>query len=61
MILRCTCENKGQDELHGKGMRVHNLALKGMNTAPGYRCTVCGKIRAAAAEVVKAPDVIKAK
>lgn len=60
MILHCTCQHWDQDELHGKGLRVHNLALKGLNTAPGHRCTVCLKMHAAT-EAVKTPDVVKAK
>lgn len=41
MIKPCTCYHPAQDKLHGKGMRVHNLALKGYDGAPGWRCTVC--------------------
>lgn len=38
MILRCTCKNEDQDQLHGIGMRVHN---KTAGPNPTYRCTVC--------------------
>lgn len=37
IVMRCTCENKGQDELHGKQMRVHNIAE---GDGKAY-CTVC--------------------
>ncbi len=43
MIKKCnTCSNKPhtQDELHGKGNRVHNEVKKQLDTE--YRCTVCG-------------------
>jgi hypothetical protein len=42
MILKCSCENKQQDTMYGKDMRVHNKTTK-INT---YRCVVCGKERA---------------
>lgn len=35
-IRKCNCEHKTQDELHGKGNRVHNPTAKGK-----LRCTVC--------------------
>ena len=38
-ILKCTCKHEGQDELHGKGMRVFNSTSKDDT----YRCTVCEK------------------
>lgn len=37
VIKACTCENKGQDRLHGKGRRVHNYC----ETSGHWRCTVC--------------------
>ena len=42
MIAPCTCKNKGQDELHGKGKRVMNVttATRSQGTKV-YRCTVC--------------------
>lgn len=36
-ILACSCTSEFQDRTYGRGMRVHNLAVK------GYRCTVCSK------------------
>ena len=40
MLKACTCVSPKQDELHGKGIRVHNLCkLAGGYT--GYRCTAC--------------------
>lgn len=42
-ILHCTCEHVQQDRIYGKGMRAHNFARgKGV-----WRCTVCGKEKAA--------------
>lgn len=35
-ILKCTCTHEYQDEIYGKGMRVHNVTKDG-NAA----CTVC--------------------
>jgi len=43
MISKCTCEHKGQDNLHGAGNRVFNKTAKGNATATVVRCTVCGK------------------
>lgn len=40
MIKKCNCKNKGQDKLHGKGMRVMNQTYKG-KSGSSYRCTVC--------------------
>lgn len=36
-IKVCTCENKGQDVLHGKYRRVHNKC----DASGHWRCTVC--------------------
>jgi len=36
MIAKCDCKHEGQDELHGKGNRVHNPKAK-----DEIRCTVC--------------------
>lgn len=44
-ILACTCDHVQQDEIHGKGKRVHNFALKYNNGAGGYRCTVCKNMK----------------
>ena len=36
-VKQCTCQNAGQDELYGKGNRLHNQTKSG-----SYRCSVCG-------------------
>lgn len=43
-IITCTCTNKGQDELHGKGRRVANYTKGKRAPAGGYRCTVCSRV-----------------
>lgn len=46
-VMPCTCQNDGQDKLHGKGMRVHNT-LQGAKKTTGTRqarCTVCLTVR----------------
>jgi len=35
-ILKCTCTHEFQDEIYGKGMRLHNVNTKGQAF-----CTVC--------------------
>lgn len=41
-IVKCNCNHKAQDELHGLGMRVFNLIPKGdKETQVKGRCTVC--------------------
>ena len=45
MILKCTCENEGQDRLHGKQNRVMNKTRIKCGDKYLYRCTVCGKER----------------
>lgn len=35
-ILKCNCEHEDQDQMYGKGMRVHNVNSKGEAF-----CTVC--------------------
>lgn len=42
-ILPCACEHAQQDRIYGKGMRAHNFAYK----KKVWRCTVCGKEKAA--------------
>jgi len=37
MIAQCNCKHAVQDELHGKGMRVHTEDNKKQ-----IHCTVCG-------------------
>jgi len=41
MIIKCSCKHEGQDKLHGKGMRVHNICKLDDDTMNGLRCTVC--------------------
>lgn len=50
IIMKCTCKHEGQDELHGKGMRVWNKTTKGKaaSSADVWRCTVCRSEKAAA-------------
>ena len=36
-IKQCKCKHAAQDELHGKGNRVHTTDKEGQD-----RCTVCG-------------------
>ena len=40
-IKKCVCKNKGQDKLHGVGMRVMNKTHKD-KAGTSHRCTVCG-------------------
>ncbi len=44
MIRDCDCKHAQQDQMYGKGQRVHNLAAKGRDFK-GWRCTVCGKLK----------------
>lgn len=46
-ILSCDCEHAYQDELYGRGKRVHNLLGGSDRTSPLWRCTVCQKKRQA--------------
>jgi len=39
--MQHSCENKGQDKLHGKGNRVFNV-FKNKSQQTSARCTVCG-------------------
>jgi len=42
---RCGCKSDYQDELYGKGIRVHNITGGSGRLAKsqgGWRCTVCG-------------------
>lgn len=43
MKFKCTCENVGQDSIHGEHMRVANKTAKTVGSKPVYKCTVCGK------------------
>jgi len=38
-ILPCRCQHEQQDEMYGKGKRVHCPT----NTVGVFRCTVCGE------------------
>ena len=40
-ILRCACNHLFQDEIYGKGRRLHNPHKVGASLI-GYHCTVCG-------------------
>lgn len=43
MVIKCTCRNNNQDNIHGVGKRVANIT-EGV-TSQGkvvVRCTVCG-------------------
>lgn len=52
MILRCSCTYPMQDQLHGRGMRVHN-AFKDKRGELSYRCTVCLKERKPGGDVAE--------
>lgn len=41
-VMQCTCRHPFQDERYGQNMRVHNAMRK---PRPGWRCTVCLKIK----------------
>lgn len=43
MLGRCLCPHKGQDELHGVGIRVLNHVPSKGTLPDEYRCTVCGR------------------
>jgi len=45
MILPCICQHKQQDELHGKGNRVHNKCKRRVPGWTPWRCTVCGRVQ----------------
>jgi hypothetical protein len=49
MKLKCNCDHKGQDELHGANIRVHNpmgsVKKKQPSEKQMWRCTVCGKVK----------------
>jgi len=40
-VKSCDCKHPSQDELYGKGNRLHNLG--GGKGIVKRRCTVCGK------------------
>jgi len=41
IIKRCKCKHAYQDKCYGKGMRVHNLGVGKLKSAPVAECTVC--------------------
>ena len=44
-ILPCSCKHEQQDEMYGKGNRVHNNASgKDSKTSDRWRCTVCENV-----------------
>ena len=43
-IMACSCKHEYQDQIHGKGMRVHNPASK-KPVGITWRCTVCGGLK----------------
>ncbi len=45
MKTTCTCNNPGQDALHGKGVRIFNRTAKKRGDTFEHRCTVCGATR----------------
>ena len=42
--IKCKCKSEFQDELYGKGMRVHNECGANKGKTTGWKCTVCGNI-----------------
>ena len=42
VIKPCTCQSEFQDNMYGKGMRVHSEKKVGREA----KCTVCGKTKA---------------
>lgn len=45
MIKKCTCKHEDQDQMHGKGNRVHNPTKEDRSTPSKWRCTVCKNVR----------------
>ena len=45
-IKVCTCDNEGQDALHGKNRRAHNYC----ESTGHWRCTVCGNEKSGSKE-----------
>lgn len=46
-VRPCFCPHTGQDAIHGRHNRVHNLCLKvdskdNIEAYRGWRCTACG-------------------
>jgi len=46
-VAPCDCANRGQDEIYGKQMRLHNFCNQPITKKEmgGMRCTVCGKTK----------------
>jgi hypothetical protein len=44
-ILKCSCQHKGQDDLHGVGMRIFNQLASTAKMKESFRCTVCGIVK----------------
>jgi hypothetical protein len=42
-LLKCDCVNTFQDNVHGAGMRVHNIG--GKDKGKKATCTGCGKVK----------------
>lgn len=40
-VKACTCKHESQDEIYGKGFRLHNVG-GGTKTVRTLKCTVCG-------------------
>lgn len=53
MIRTCTCASVYQDARYGVGKRVMNMGV-GTGGGKTWRCTVCGRLDAAAPAQVKA-------
>lgn len=46
IILPCTCVSAFQDDVYGRGMRVHNIGKRaGSGSQRIARCTVCMDIK----------------
>ncbi len=57
-LLQCSCPNTYQDNVYGKGYRVHNYAKK----SDSWRCSVCGLVRRGSTKKVQTePQVDKKK
>ncbi len=44
--VKCSCEHKAQDEMHGKGVRIANATAKqdDKGGTADVRCTVCSHV-----------------
>ena len=51
MIIKCECKHEYQDQVYGKGNRIHNKVLKSQDMA---RCVVCQKINNGSSKEVTA-------